>query len=154
MHLGHKDKDLFAETDALRAEVDRVSSLSLVSLAAEVMAKAFTGTAGTDDDEPPWVDPYGRGPSPYEVANWLYLPRSEELDASQPLGRVIYGMVSEALQLLEHASLVRAHLMFGFQGTAADAHMTYVLTRYGVSVRDAGTVEHVLSAAAPSMAST
>jgi hypothetical protein len=54
-------------------------------------------------------------------------------------------MVSEALQALEHVSLVRSMLRFGFQGTAADAHMTYVLTRYGVSVRDAGTVERILS---------
>ena len=38
-----------------------------------------------------------------------------------------------------------SHLMFGFQGTAADAHMTYVLTRYGVSVRDAGAVERLLA---------
>ena len=97
-----------------------------------------------------WVDPFGRGPSAYEVAKWLYLPRNEELDTSQPLGLRLYGLVSEALQALEHASLVRSHLMFGFQGTAADAHMTYVLTRYGVSVRDAGGVERILSGTTPS----
>ena len=28
---------------------------------------------------------------------------------------MLYGLVSEALQVLEHASLVRSHLMFGFQ---------------------------------------
>jgi hypothetical protein len=146
VHLGHKDKDqpVESESSALRAAVDRLSSLSLASLAVEVMAKAFTGEAGPDD-EPPWVDPFGRGPSAYEVANWLYLPRDEELDTSQPLGRALYGLVSEALQVLEHTSLVRSMLKFGFQGAAADAHMTYVLTRYGVSVRDAGTVERILS---------
>lgn len=152
MRLGHRDKDQpeASENPALRASVDRLSSLSLVSLAVELMAKAFTGSAGADDGEPPWVDPFGRGPSAYEVANWLYLPRDEELDASGPVGRVLYGLVSEALQLLEHASLVRSTLRFGFQGTAADAHTTYVLTRYGVSVRDAGSVERVASAAVPS----
>lgn len=150
MHLGRKDKDepVESESSALRASVDRLSSLSLASLAVEVMAKAFTGEAGHDDDEPPWVDPFGRGPSAYEVANWLYLPRDEELDTSQPLGLVLYGLISEALQVLEHASLVRSMLKFGFQGAAADAHMTYVLTRYGVSVRDAGTVERTLSGGA------
>jgi hypothetical protein len=121
-----------------------------VSIAVEVIARAFTGVAGDDDDEPPWVDRFGRGPSAYEVANWLYLPRNEELDASQPLGRALHGLVSEALQLLEHASLVRATLLFGYQGAVADAHMTYVLTRHGVQVRDAGAVEQVLSGGNPS----
>jgi hypothetical protein len=79
------------------------------------------------------------------VTNWLYLPRDQELDTKQPLGGTLYALVSEALQLLEHASLIRAHLAFGFQGRLADAHMTYVLTRYGVSVCDAGTVERTLS---------
>jgi hypothetical protein len=123
--------------------VDRLGALPVVTLAIELMAKAFSGEAG-QDDEPPWVDPFGQGPSAYEVANWLYLPRDEELDTSQPLGLVLYGLVSEALQVLEHASLIRSTLRFGYQGAVADAHMTYVLTRYGVSVRDAGTVERVL----------
>jgi hypothetical protein len=81
VHLGRKAKDqpVESESSALRAAVDRLSSLSLASLAVEVMATAFTGEAGDDDDEPPWVDPFGRGPSAYEVANWLYLPRDEEL---------------------------------------------------------------------------
>jgi len=121
--------------------------MSLVSLAVDVMARAFTGEAASDPDDPPWVDPFGRGPSAYDVTNWLYLPRDQELDASQPLGGTLYALVSEALQLLEHASLVRSHLAFGFQGRLADAHMTYVVTRYGVSVRDAGTVERALSSA-------
>jgi hypothetical protein len=145
MPLGHKDKDQSVESGALQAAVDRLSSMSLMSLAVDVMAKAFTGDAGSDPDEPPWVDPFGRGPSAYEVTNWLYLPRDEELDTSQPLGGTLYGLVSEALQALEHASLVRSHLAFGFQGRLADAHMTYVLTRRGVSVRDAGTVDRTLS---------
>lgn len=146
MHLGQKwTKEASGESDALRAEVDRLSSMPVTSIAAEVMAKAFTGEPAADETEPPWVDPFGRGPSPYEVANWLFLPRSEELDASAPLGRVLYALVSEAMQALEHASLLRCHLRFGFQGALADAHMTYVLTRYGVSVRDAGAVERVLS---------
>jgi hypothetical protein len=46
--------------------------------------------------------------------------------------------------VLEHASLVRSHLRFGFQGTVAHAQVTYVLTRYGVCMRDAGAVERVL----------
>jgi hypothetical protein len=119
--------------------------MSLVSLAVDVVARAFTGQPASDPDDPPWPDPFGRGPSAYEVTNWLYLPRDQELDASQPLGATLYALVSEALQLLEHASIVRAHLDFGYQGSMAYAHMTYVLTRYGVSVRDAGTVEHTLS---------
>jgi len=145
VHLGQKRaEEASGESDALRAEVDRLSSMPVTSIAAEVMARAFTGDAGADVSEPPWVDPFGRGPSPYEVANWLFLPRSEELDASAPLGRVLYGLVSEALQALEHASLLRGHLRFGFQGALADAHLTYVLTRHGASVRDAGAVERVL----------
>jgi hypothetical protein len=147
VHLGRKDKGQPTESESseLRASVDQLSSLSLVALAVELVAKAFTGQAGQDDDQPPWVDPFGRGPSAYEVANWLYLPRDQELDTSQPLGLALYGLVSEALQVLEHASLVRSQLRFGYQGSVADAHMTYVLTRYGVSVRDAGAVEHVLN---------
>jgi hypothetical protein len=146
LHIGQKGtKGAVAESDELRAEVERLSSMPVTSIAVEVIAKAFTGEAGADETEPPWVDPFGRGPSPYEVANWLFLPRSEELDASGPHGRVLYGLVSEALQALEHAALLRCHLRFGFQGAAADAHLTYVLTRYGVSVRDAGAVERVLS---------
>ncbi len=145
MHLGQKwTKEAFAESDALRAEVARLSAMSATEIAVEVMARAFTGQAGEDETKPPWVDPFGWGPSAFEVANWLFLPSSEELDASGPQGRVLYGLVSEALQALEHASLLRCHLRFGFQGTAADAHLTYVLTRQGVSVRDAGAVERVL----------
>ena len=152
MHFGHKDQDQPAEgqSSALQAAVDHLGSLPLTSLAVELMAKAYSGEAGQDDDEPPWVDPFGRGPSAYEVANWLYLPRDEELDTSQPLARTLYGLVSEALQVLEHASLVRAQLKFGFQGRLADAHMTYVLTRNGASIRDAGAVERILSGGAPS----
>lgn len=145
MPLGRKGKAQSSESGALQAAVDRLSSLSLVSLAVEVIAKAFTGAAASDPDDPPWPDPFGQGPSAYDVANWLYLPHDEELDTSQPLGRTLYALVSEALQALEHASLLRSHLAFGFQGRLADAHMTYVLTRYGASVRDAGTVEHTLS---------
>jgi hypothetical protein len=146
VHLGRKDKEQSAESEsaALQAAADHLSSLSLVALGGELMAKAFTGEAG-HDDEPPWVDPFGRAPSAYEVTNWLYLPRDQELDTAQPLGRVLYGLVSEGLQVLEHASLIRAQLKFGFQGTAADAHTTFVLTRYGVSVRDAGAVERILT---------
>jgi hypothetical protein len=143
----HKGKDQAAETEssALQAEVDRLSPLSPVALAVELMDKAFTGEAGLDGDEPPWSVLFGRAPTAYEIANWLYLPRSEELDASGPVGRVLYGLVSEALQVLEHASLIRSMLNFGFQGALADAHMTYALTGYGVSVRDAGAVERVLN---------
>lgn len=151
MHLGRKDRDESATADSsalLQATVDRLSALSLIQLAVEVMAKAFTGEAG-HDDEPPWVDPFGWGPSAYDVANWLYLPRSEELDASQPPGLVLYGLISEALQALEHASLIRATLDFGFQGTAAYAHTRYVLTRYGVSVRDSGAVARILGGSMP-----
>jgi hypothetical protein len=147
MHLGHKDDDqpAAAQSGAAQAAVDHLGSLSLAALAGEVMDKAFTGQSGAED-EPPWVDPFGPGPSAYDVANWLYLPRSEELDTSQPPGRVLYALVSEALQALEHASLVRSMLKFGFQGTAADAHMTYVITRYGAAMRDAGNVEQILTA--------
>jgi len=145
MPFGHKDKDQSVDSTALQTAVDRLTSMSLASLAAEVIAKAFTGEPASDPDDPPWPDPFGRGPSAYDVANWLYLPRDEELDASTPLGAKLYALVAEALQALEHASLVRSHLAFGFQGRLADAHMTYVLTRHGVSVRDAGTVERALS---------
>lgn len=78
LHLGQKrTKDAFVESDELRAEVERLSSMSVTSVAVEVMAKAFTGEAGADETEPSWVDPFGRGPSLYEVANWLFVPRSE-----------------------------------------------------------------------------
>ncbi len=142
MPLGRKNKA--DESGALQAAVDRLSAMPLEALAVDVMARAFTGQPASDPDDPPWPDPFGRGPSPYEVTNWLYLPRDQELDADQPLGATLYALVSEALQLLEHASLLRVHLEFGFQGRLADAHLTYVLTRYGASVRDAGTVERAL----------
>jgi hypothetical protein len=147
VHFGHKDKDQSAEneTAALQAAVDRLNAMPLASLAADIVARAYTGTPGSDEDEPPWVDPFGRGPSAYDVTNWLYLPHELELDTGQPLGRTLYGLVSEALQMLEHASIVRCHLSFGFQGRLADAHLTYVITRYGISVRDAGTVERSLT---------
>src|SRR5262249_55560534 len=120
--FGHKrTSDAPVESDALRAEVERLTPLSVTAIAVELMTKAYTGQAGPDDSEPPWPDPFGRGPTPYEVANWLFLPRSEELDASAQYGRVLYGLVSEGLQVLEHASLLRCHLRFGYQGALADA---------------------------------
>jgi hypothetical protein len=133
----HRGKDQAAEAER--------SSLYPVALAVELMDRAFTGEAGPDEDEPPWPVLFGRAPTAYEIANWMYLPCSEEVDASQPPGCVLYGLVSEALQVLEHAWLIRASLRFGFQGALADAHMTYDLTRYGVSVRDAGAVARVLN---------
>jgi hypothetical protein len=145
MHLGSKrTDDMFAKTDALKAEVDRLSAMTVAEVAAEIIAKAYTGEPAADDSDPPWPDPYGTGPSPYEVANWLFLPKEGELDASGPQGRILYTLVSEALQALEHASIVRCHLAFGYQGALADGHLTYVITRYGVSVRDGGGVERVL----------
>ena len=146
MPFGRKDKDQSSESGALQASVDQLSSMSLVSLAVDIVAKAFTGPPASDPDDPPWPDPYGRGPSPYDVCNWLYIPHDEDFDASTPLGRTLYAMVSEALQLLEHTSILRSHLAFGYQGRLADAHITFVLTRYGASIRDAGTIEKTLSA--------
>jgi hypothetical protein len=152
MHLGgHKPTDdMFAETDALKAEVDRLSAMTVAEVAAEIIAKAYTGQPAADASDPPWPDPYANGPSAYDVANWLFLPHDEELDTSGPQGRILYALVSEALQALEHVSILRTHLSFGYQGTLADGHLTYVITRHGVSVRDGGEVERVLGTGSPS----
>jgi hypothetical protein len=45
MPLEHKDKDQSGESGALQASVDRLSSMSLVSVAVDVMARALTGGA-------------------------------------------------------------------------------------------------------------
>lgn len=105
----------------LEAELDRLNALSLPLLGTEVMTAAFGPGRDHDDDEV-WV--HGSvshwGPRPGDIADAMMAARG----FSSPLGFVVFGslqsspekdvqqrilrLVAEALQVLEHALLVRA----------------------------------------------
>jgi hypothetical protein len=112
--FGHKDRQAAKDTDeqmnaTLQAELDRLGSLSIEDLAAEVMVKGFgPGGPGQDDDHVT----VGRqnansGPDVYDIAHgfvdyggtYLYgTPLPLEI-----LWRGILKLVAEGLQELEHA---------------------------------------------------
>lgn len=100
---------------ALQAEFDRVSALSLVQLASEVMTKGFgPGGPGADDSSVTVGGP--NADSGIEVTGIAdkfvnYQPQYFGIPSpSEVLWRQFSRIIAEGLQELEHASLVRAQM--------------------------------------------
>ena len=124
---GRKEKR-DARRAVLAAEADRLSSLTLPQLAAEVMATGFTDV--------PRYDAHENGYPPFVKL----LSRLAPEDVSQ-LDGDLYSrfaeLVREGLQVLEHASLVC--------GPISGSHYDYYTpTRLGRAALERGAVDHCL----------
>jgi hypothetical protein len=149
--FGHKaenkqDKDE-PWRESLRGEFERLDSLSLAQLSAEIMDAAFApGCAGADDDRSMSVGGQGggtlhRGPSAYLITNLLLATREVDFPYGPmkdfALQESIAQLVAEALQELEHASLLRPRIH--------DDSADYALTRRGRAVLERGEVAATIS---------
>jgi hypothetical protein len=152
--FGRKDEDKQEKEpvwtpEALHAELDRLSSLPLPELAAEVMTTSFgPGCPGADDDE--YFSVAGgnirAGPSVYRITELLVACKGISFPygpmKDQALQERVVRLVAEGLQQLEHASLVRAQVH-----TPAQAGPDYVITRRGRAALERNEVEGILAAA-------
>lgn len=137
--------DRSAEADALEAEIERLDQLPLPTLAAEVMGKTFgPGAEWEDPEEEVTVG----GPSDGAGATVEAIAAGMAPDGS---ARVVddrtrlrlQRLVAEAVQALEHASLIRA------QAHTAVGALDYTPTRLGRTVLAAGAVAEVVDGVGP-----
>ena len=124
---GRKEKR-DARRAVLAAEADRLSSLTLPQLAAEVMATGFTDVPRYDEHENAY-------PSFRHLLSRLAPEDVGELDGE------VYSrfaeLVREGVQVLEHASLIC--------GPISGSHFDYyTLTRLGRAALERGEVGHYL----------
>jgi hypothetical protein len=123
------------------AEYQRLSSLPLAQLAAEVMARGFGpgGPGATQDAE--WLT---GSATPAAIAE-LFAPVGGrgrpglESKEDLQLDHLIEALISEALQQLEHASLVRLAVHGGQGGIAS-----FAATRYGRAALERDQVQRIL----------
>jgi hypothetical protein len=128
---------------ALEYEVDRLGSLPVPELAAEVMITAF---AAADPEE---FTVAGGGlstaPSAYHITGQLMDARGISFPFSpvkdKKLQERAVRLVAEGLQELEHASLVRA------EAYDSPGRLAYVITRRGRAALDRGQVADILNRA-------
>jgi hypothetical protein len=132
--------DRSAEADALEAEIERLDQLTLSALAAEVMDKAFgPGTEWEDPEEEVTVG----GPSvgagaTVEAMTTVMAPDGTTKSVDDRTRLRLQRLVAEAMQALEHASLIRAQMHTGMSG------FDYTPTRLGRKALAAGAVAQVL----------
>jgi hypothetical protein len=132
--------DRSAEADALEAEIERLDRLTLAALAAEVMGKAFgPGAEWEDPEEEVTVGGpnVGAGATVEGIATAM-APEGSTRALDDRARLRLQRLVAEAVQALEHASLIRAQLH------AATAGFDYTPTRLGRKVLAAGAVAEVV----------
>ncbi|HEX3841778.1 MAG TPA: hypothetical protein VHU85_13375 [Acidimicrobiales bacterium] len=135
---GNQDQ---TDKDALQAEVDRLDSLPLPELAAEVMAKGFgPGGQGADKDGTVTVG----GPNINAGVTVAALAADFVPGAADEGLRVRRDrLVAEGFQALEHAALVRAQLH------TAMGSLDYTVTRTGRAALESNSVAQILSGGTP-----
>ena len=124
---------------ALQAEIDRAGVLPLPELAAEVMARAFGPDGPGGPGRPGTID------GPAEASNRLTLtdvaraftPAFAARGAGADQLHRLSLLLAEALQLLEHAALVRVSWRGGMEN--------YLATRAGRAAVAQGAVTRVLA---------
>lgn len=118
-----------------QAVVDRLASLTLAELAAEVMTMAFASGGSAEDDASITVGGpnIGSGPDPYTIADDLAPGRTPD-GLREQLARV----VAEGLQVLEHAGLIRPQMH------TSSGSIDFACTRKGRAALAAGNVESLL----------
>ena len=123
-----------ADNDGLSAELQRLSSLTLQQLAAEVMVKGFGPGGPGADTYADMADIGGAFSQPYQGRDY-----DQEADSR------VMEMVAEGVQVLEHACLVRPV----FHGQGGDHSVHYNLgwggTRLGRAALERNGVERILS---------
>lgn len=130
----------------LEAALERLGSLSLPQLAAEVMAKGFgPGSPGADEDESVTVTggEYRGGPGIVGIATAVareFYARSTDVGINERLAlqNRLCRLVAEGLQALEHASLIITQ----FHGNGG---VDYALTRRGRVALERDEVERLLA---------
>jgi hypothetical protein len=119
-----------AENEKLSAELARIEALPLKELAGEVLTRGF-GPGG----------PAAAAPgAPQHIAG-AFNPAEGSFGIDDQALRDMFVVVSEGLQVLEHAGLVRC--MIGGSGGVYDQF--YTLTRLGEATLQQGTVEQALA---------
>jgi hypothetical protein len=148
--FGHKDDEKQEKNDqwrqALQVEFDRLNSLPLAQLAAEVMTKGFGpgGPGAHDEDVTVGQANINAGPTAAQIVGEFVGPRGFTFpvpsDEDLKLHNRIARLVAEGLQELEHASLVRAQMHTAMGG------LDYATTRPGRAALERGEVEGILAA--------
>jgi hypothetical protein len=127
--FGNKEQPQTDSTVTLHQEIDRLNSVSLPQLGAEVMTKGFGPTCPDADGLPTVTMIAGvLGPG---------ADRSTDTDAFERLK----DLTAEGVQVLEHASLVR------FAVYSSEGGKFFKLTRFGRSALEGNTVDRILSGA-------
>lgn len=128
------------EADALEAEIERLDQLPLPMLAAEVMGKAFgPGAEWEDPEEEVTVGgPNDGAGATVEMIATAMAPDGSTRAVDDRARLRLRRLVAEAMQALEHASLIRAQMHSAMGG------FDYTPTRLGRTVLAAGAVAEVV----------
>ena len=131
--------DRSAEVAELEAEIERLDQMPLPALAAEVMARAFgPGAEWEDPEEEVTVGgPTARAGATVTAIATAMAPEGSAHGADERTWLRLQRLVAEAVQLLEHAELIRAQMH------AAMNSLDYTPTRLGRTVLAAGAVAEV-----------
>lgn len=136
--FGHQQTDEEGPAGAsLQDEVERLDTLSLSDLAAEVLHRGF-GPGGPGEDPDEQVSVGGANiASGVEIGD-IAATFNDDRRSDEGLRLRLQRLVAEGVQVLEHARLVRTQMHTSQGG------LDYVLTRRGrAAVRD-GTAERIL----------
>ena len=127
---------------AARTEFERLNSLPLIELAAEVMIKGFgPGAPGADDDAiTSGQANINAGPTAMDIASEFapYTGYAFLTPEDKALREQFAKLVAEGLQQLEHASLVRCQLHTSM------GYLDWTATRIGRAALDKGEVPQIL----------
>lgn len=141
-----KEQKVEEHRRTLQGEFERLDALPLKALAAEVMTKGFgPGSPGADDDAISSGQANAdAGPTAEQISFEFVPARGFTFPLPTPgdfkLRDRIAKLVSEGLQELEHASLVR------FQMHTAMGHLDWTATRRGRVALQRGEVQNILEA--------
>jgi len=132
--------DRGAEAAELEAEIVRLDQLPLPALAAEVMAKAFgPGAEWEDPEEEVTVGgPTARAGATVHGIAAAMAPEGSTKAADERTWLRLQRLIAEAVQVLEHAALIRPQVHLAIEG------IDYTPTRLGRTVLAAGAVIEVL----------
>jgi hypothetical protein len=125
------------ENAKLHAELQRISALPLPQLASEVMRKGFGPDAlGAD----------GAAVKIQDLAG-VFNPAQGSFGIDDDALRDMYNVVSEGVQVLEHACLLR--LVMSTEPRGSVLYQWALATRLGQDTLQLGSVERVLASGAP-----
>jgi hypothetical protein len=132
--------DRNAEVAELEAEIERLDQLPLAVLATEVMAKAFgPGAEWEDPEEEVTVGgPTARAGATVSEITTEMAPEGSTKGADERSWLRLQRLVAEAVQVLEHAALIRPQVHLAIEG------LDYTPTRLGRTVLAAGAVAEVV----------